>query len=244
MAHMNISIEQSAASGNLEAVRSAIETGVDITKNDNAALRFATLGDHIPVMQILIDAGATPDSRMLLAALRRGRNLSIRFLLLQGIPFDELWLVNPAIFENITAETVALLINVGLPVVEAHMNPKLSTLNYTAYCAMSRGDIQTFLFVSALGADTKRIVKESLFSVFKWRDHFGSSVRNTIHFAEIAKACSGISSGELRLLEENVLEEFSSSDERYFAVKLFQDWIRGKFDLLSPADWGVCENKY
>jgi hypothetical protein len=229
---MNSSIEQLAASGNLDALSRAIAAGTDITVNDNAALRFASSGGHVAVMQLLIEAGATPDTRMLLAALRLGRNLSIRFLLHQGVAFDESWLIDAHIFQNITADTIAVLINAGLPLVEAHMYPNLSTINYAAYCAIQRGDIQTFLFTSALGADTNRIVKESLFKVFDCRDYSGISVQDAIRFADLAKACSGISAEELRLLDG----EASSA--------LFSDWIGGKFDLLSPAELAACEDRY
>ena len=53
---------EAAMYGNLEAVKAAIENGIDINaSNGQTALMYAAVYGHTPVVQALLDAGASPD---------------------------------------------------------------------------------------------------------------------------------------------------------------------------------------
>jgi len=85
-------LEQLAADGRTNEIVKAIQGGVDITQNDNAALRFAVNGGHVSAIRALLEAGAIADKKMLIAAVRLGKVDSLKCLLDIEIPCDPMQL--------------------------------------------------------------------------------------------------------------------------------------------------------
>lgn len=256
------SLNQMAADGRADQILKAIQSGVDVTQDDNAALRFAVVRGHVSAATVLLKAGAIADKRMLVAAIRSGKIDLIKCVLEAGVIADYETLVaairsgevdslkylididipcNPPMkmadtFWTISdAELLSILISEkDFPAYELIENTKFRVIDGIAHLALSKANIELFLLANALGAKVTEPIDAftSLFAGTK------PPLRQVLRTANIAKLVLCFTDTHLLDVEKEIAENCANDyeDRWHVAHKVFSKWRNGEFNKMSAKE--------
>lgn len=238
------SLNQLAADGRTEEIIKAVQSGVDVTQNDNAALRFAVNGGHVSTITVLLKAGAVADKGMLSAAKNLGKIESFKRLLSVDIPCDPIEMAY-AFYGLGDAELLAFLISEkAAPVFDfTDNNSELRIIDEIAQRALYEANVELFLFTIAIGA--KIINPIVAFACVFSADR--QPLQKVLRTANIAKTVLGLTATHF-LEVENEIERNDEANCHYnygcnAAHKVFSKWRSGEFDKMSAQELDDFDRK-
>lgn len=240
--HDNLLLRELAGHANPANLRALLAAGADVANDDNAALRFACSRGQIANAQALLEAGAIPEEGLLSLAIRNNQIGIARLLLQHGVALNAAHLLQQDVMDSLNVETMALLINHGFPLASAELEPGLRAVDFLAYVGLAYGKQSIFVFAVALGAEVQRIVRETIYPLFERRANGHLTIKELLPLAEIARAMAGLAKDDLVAIAQQA--NLDVLDHSYHSVRLFEDWISGKFDLMTAAELDGCEAKY
>ena len=216
------SFNQSVADGCIDDVLTRICAGEDVDKDDNLALRLAITNGHLAVAAALIEGGATPDLKMIDAAIRLAHFDILRFLISLGMPFHKDWLFmccewNTELFYEWIIKGAT-----SLPPI------KQSALDVIAQTALGRGNLDVFLLARNVGAKLSDLDLELSISTL-----FYSTVlprEKLLLVASIARYILNIPDELLKEIEDREDSKCSNeyySEERRERHRVFTNWRNG-----------------
>ena len=233
------SLNQLAADGRTDEILKAIQSGVDVTQDNNAALRFAVNGGHVSAITALLEAGAKADQRMLVAATKLGKIDSLKYLLDIEIPCDPMQMAYAFYKPNMAtsdAELLALLISEkDFPLYElTDTNAEFRVIDEFAAKALSDANLELFLLAIALGAETPNPIGAfaSLFAGTK------PHLRQVLRTANIAKVVLGFTATHLLEVEKEIAQNGENHSDQgwHGANKVFSKWRSGEFNKMSAQE--------
>ncbi len=233
------SLNQLAADGRTDEILNAIQSGIDVTQDNNAALRFAVNGGHVSAIMALLEAGAVADQKMLAAATRLGKIDSLKYLLDIDIPCDSMQLAYSFYKPNMAtsdAELLAILISEkNFPTYElTDTNAEFRVIDEFSAKALSDANIELFLLTIALGAELPNPIGAfaSLFAGTK------PQLRQVLRTANIVKVVLGFTDTQLLEVEKEIGQNMANYYEQgwHAADAVFSKWRNGEFNKMSAQE--------